>query len=478
MKRTPFFKPWSWILFLAIASSCGRVQQVEAQQPPKKIVQEPVLISKVVKSFDGLKTMQFVNENDIYTEAWDTLAQPRFWKQIICLAPDSCIINVASSRTPLQTTCYKSWCSQSEAAKSVLKNDLRSNYSVDNNEELYVTSGKNEFYEHRKSIPTISKAVSLFSEYGVDPWYAQTILLIESPGKHSAKSSAGANGPFQLMRTVAMKYGLKVNKYVDERQDLRRAAYGASKLISTICIPKVKDMLDSRNISYKETDIWFRLLVLHAYHAGAGNLNCAISKLNPTEGGQQLIRQLWKTECGGFKNESQNYSQIALAAIMNFEEILRADGDTVFMVQGDRAYQLYKFNNPQNNDEAQRMLKSSLTKYERDLVDGTVPFDYFMTRTQDLRFELGVLNGEPLKRDMVPSVYPLSDNHYIALGNELLRKRKVDDAIKLLRFNIDNFPESAATADSLSKAYRINGNFGLSQKYMTKSGMLSSKNKP
>ncbi|MBK9638489.1 MAG: transglycosylase SLT domain-containing protein [Bacteroidetes bacterium] len=84
---------------------------------------------------------------------------------------------------------------------------------------------KSEFYEHRKSIPTISKAVYYFKEYGVDPWYAQTILLIESPGKHLSKSYVGAAGPFQIMRTVALKYGLKVNKYVDERSDLKRAAF-------------------------------------------------------------------------------------------------------------------------------------------------------------------------------------------------------------------------------------------------------------
>ena len=468
MHKFPLLRFWSSIFVVALLSSCGRVQTAEAQKPIVKSV-EPLLISKVVVSFNETSSMKFVNENQLYSEAWDTLAQPRFWKQIICLSPDSCIINIAKSRTPLQTYNYKSWLNQGEYARLTQKNDLRSNYNIENNEDLYVTSGKGEFYEHRKTIPTISKAVSYFNEFGVDPWYAQTILLIESPGKQTAKSSAGANGPFQLMKSVAMKYGLKVNKYVDERQDLKRAAYGASKLIGTICIPKVKGLLEAHNIPYNETDLWFRLLVMHAYHAGAGNLACAINKLNPTAGGQALIVQLWHTECGGFKNESQNYSQIALAAIMNFEEIVRANGDTVFLVQGDRAYNLYK-HKMFDNETSQIIVKNCLDKYERDLVDGVIPFDYFIKKTEELRFELAILNGEPRKPETLLAVYPSNENHYIELGNELLRKRKVDDAIRLFKMNMINFPQSAAAIDSLSRAYRLNGSFGLNQKFMSKSG--------
>ncbi len=456
---------------MALSAGCGRVQTAEAKLPVPK-TEEPLLISKVVVTYNGTSTMQFVNENQLYSEAWDTLAQPLFWKQIICLSPDSCIINIAKSRTPLQTYNYKSWLGQGEYARISQKNDLRSNFNIDNNEDLYVTSGKGEFYEHRKTIPTISKAVSYFNEFGVDPWYAQTILLIESPGKQAATSSAGANGPFQLMKSVAMKYGLKVNKKIDERQDLKRAAYGASKLIGTICIPKVKSLLEAHNIPYVETDLWFRLLVMHAYHAGAGNLACAINKINPTQGGQELIRTLWHTECGGFKNESQNYSQIALAAIMNFEEIVRADGDSVFLIQGDRAYQLFK-NNSINNDDAQLRMKNCFDKYERDLVDGVIPFEYFVKRTEELRFELAILNGEPRKHETLPAAYPSNENHYIALGNELLRKRKVDDAIRLFKMNMISFPQSSYAIDSLTRAYRLKGSFGLAQKYMLKSGKSS-----
>lgn len=457
-----------YILLLALVPlflSCNQVQKAEAQNPnpfPKK--QELLLRKTLVNSTDT-QQIELVNNYQLFEEGWDTLAQPRFWKQIICLSPDSCIINIARTRTPVLIKNYKDWLDQTESEKTNYKNQLKDDYCIDYSSELYVTSGKKEFYEHRKSIPTISKAVSYFKEYGVDPWYAQTILLIESPGKHLAKSYVGAAGPFQIMRSVALKYGLKVNKYVDERSDLRRASYGASRLISTICIPKVKSMLDSRNISYKETDLWFRLLVLHAYHAGAGNLACAINQINPTEGGQALLKTLWKTECGGFKNESQNYSQIALGAIMNFENITRLDGDSIFLVQGDKALSLAKrkANSPDKVDG----LQLALLMYERDLADGTISYSYFAEKVESLKRELIQLNPSN------NTLYPANEEQLVRLANELLKKRKMDDVIQVLRLNMEFFPESFTTAENLSKAYKLSGNAGMAQKYMTKSNELS-----
>jgi len=471
LKKVKFRNP-VLIALLAVTAGCGRIQQAEAQQPPVSRTSDPLFVRKVVVSTDETSRMQFVNNQALYTEHWDSLAQPRFWKQIMGLSPDSCIVNVAKSRTPLTVACYRDWCAQTEAQKSVFKNQLRNQNGLEGGDELFVTNGKREFYEHRKSLPVIAKAVEYFKEYNVDPWYAQTILLIESPGKQATKSYVGANGPFQLMKSVAVKYGLKVNNYVDERADLKRAAYGASRLISTICIPKVKALLEEQNIAYKETDLWFRLLVMHAYHAGGGNLACAMHKLRPTEGGQQLIRDLWHTSAGGFQNESQNYSQIALAALWNFEEILRADGDTVFMVQGDRYYAKIQRNQVKGIDD-ETALRNCLRKYERDMVDGTISFAYFLDRTQDLRTELVAIKGQALTQENLRIIYPETDHHYLLLARELMMKRKSDEAIQLLRYNLESFPESAQTAETLSKVYRATGEMGLSQKYMAKSNELS-----
>ncbi|MBK9638488.1 MAG: hypothetical protein IPO63_12005 [Bacteroidetes bacterium] len=223
-------------------------------------------------------------------------------------------------------------------------------------------------------------------------------------------------------------------------------------------------MLDSRNIPYKETDIYFRLLVLHAYHAGAGNLACAINKINPTEGGQSLIKTLWKTECGGFKNESQNYSQIALAALMNFENITRIDGDSIFLIQGDKA--LANTRRSVNPAEKESGLTLALLMYERDLADGTISYSYFAEKVETLKMELAQIN--PANNQL----YPSNEEQLVRLANELMKKRKMDDVIQLLRLNMDLFPQSFTTAEHLSKAYKLSGNAGMAQKYMSKSNEL------
>ena len=37
----------------------------------------------------------------IYEGEWDCLPQPLFWKEIMLLSPDSCLINIAEDRTVL-----------------------------------------------------------------------------------------------------------------------------------------------------------------------------------------------------------------------------------------------------------------------------------------------------------------------------------------------------------------------------------------
>jgi hypothetical protein len=60
--------------------------------------------------------------------------------------------------------------------------------------------------------------------------------------------------------------------------------------------------------------MWFRLFVLHVYHAGAMNVAAVVNKIQPTEGSQELIKAMWQNSAAGFGNNSQNYSQLALAA--------------------------------------------------------------------------------------------------------------------------------------------------------------------
>lgn len=458
-----------WFLFLIplVNTSCQQVQRAEAYSDPSTAPGRTVVtdrVSKVVVTAKDTQRFEFMSASALYADGWDTLAHPQFWKQIMCLSPDSCIINVASSRIPIQTACFRTWASRSEYEKSDIKSKLREENCVDHGEEVFVTSGKREFYEHRKSITTIGKAIGYFESYGTDPWYAQTILLIESPGKHTSSSYAGAKGPFQLMRSVAIQFGLKVNKHVDERTRLDRASYGASRLLSTICIPRVKTMLEARSIPYNEKDLWFRLLVLHAYHAGAGNLSAAINKISPVSGGRDLITTLWKTQAAGFKNESQNYSQIALAALLNFDDLISIDGDTVFSSWGDKSLADAKRRHPSGMLTADEMA-DALLMYEKDLGDGTIGLDQFMSQWTQFR-ETATRNGSTLN-------YPVNEMQLVWVAGRMMHKRQSDDAIKLLLENMALFPMSKATAIALSRAYGKTGKTALAQKYMVRSNSLS-----
>lgn len=276
----------------------------------------------------GMSQNTILSAAPLYTEGWSNLAQPMFWKQIMQLSPDSCLINVAATRQIMAKMSVKDWNAQTDAEKDAYRDSIRQLLSLDEEARIFVTTGKNDFYKFETVYPDLQLGVEAFERYNVDPWYAQAILLIESPGQLK-KSRAGAYGPFQLMPRVARAQGLTVNRYTDERSDFERSAYGASRLISRVCIPEAKRILDARNLSYNENDLWFRLFVLHVYHAGSLNVAAVVDKINPETGGQSLIQAMWVNTAAQFGNNSQNYTQLALASQLILDDMIHADCDYI-----------------------------------------------------------------------------------------------------------------------------------------------------
>jgi len=267
------------------------------------------------------KEQVIITPQAIFTDNWHNLPQTQFWKQIITLPPDSCLINVASDRKVLLKMSLTDWHKQTEIQKQHFKDSLKNIYGLSITEKINITSGKNDFYKIKEVSPSIAEGIQEFNKHGVDPWYAQAILLIESPAQLK-KSISGAYGAFQLMPTVARAYGLTVNSQTDERANFKKSAYGAAQLIQRACIPEAKHILNRHGIIYNESDLWFRLFVMHIYHAGAGNVSAVMNKIQPKIGGQQLIQQLWTTSAGSFGNNSQNYTQVALATQIVLHELL------------------------------------------------------------------------------------------------------------------------------------------------------------
>lgn len=432
---------------------------------PSSVKAQNTTIDRYIVGYNTVTPMKFMNDEMLFREGWHQLPQARFWQQIMSLTPDSAVVNIGSTRQVLDKIYVKQWNKLSDVQRNLYKDSVRKCNNIPDSVSLLVTTGKKDFYEFKKVMPTISKSIEVFKQNGVDPWYAQAILLIESPGKSNTKSCVGANGPFQLMKSVARAQGLKVNKTIDERTDVERAAYGASRLLSRICIPYTKAMLDSAHLTYNETDLWFRLLVMHCYHAGAGNVAGVIRKINPNSGGMQLIQQVWQTTYGGFKNSSQNYSQLVLAAFTNFDALVMKS-DSVYLIEGDRMYNSYAQCRCAPYD-ACNYLGDCISRYENDLVEGVIPFDYFITRVKAVQTELSGLT---------PYEFPFSDNHYNDIAYQLLKAKKTEDAFKMFKLNESHYPDSWSVCHGLGEAYRLMGQKEQARAYYKKSLQLNPNN--
>ncbi|MGL5889942.1 MAG: transglycosylase SLT domain-containing protein [Bacteroidia bacterium] len=278
----------------------------------------------VVTTVSGLRdtTWRMVSQTeDIRVMKLDTLARVNFWRKIMNLSPDSGLLSAAATRKIYFSCSAADWNKLGDEGQKKFRDSVRLVNNLSDSAQLLFTRGKNDFYDAAGVVSQIDRAVPIFTEQGVDPFYAKSILLIESPGKLQ-KSNVGAFGAFQLMKSVAIKMGLKVNKYVDERKDFDKSAWAAAKLIRTVCIPYTNSMLEKRGIQYCEDDLWYKLLVLHVYHAGAGNVDKVLTAINPCEGNMQLIMTMWQTKAGGFGNASQNYSQLALAALLELDAVI------------------------------------------------------------------------------------------------------------------------------------------------------------
>jgi hypothetical protein len=266
------------------------------------------------------RSENYIFDRSLYDLKVDTLPQVRFWRNIMNLHHDSALITFAATREVISKMSIRDWDLKSEADKKCYRDSVRASRGFDSTARILITTGKKFFYDFDRTSLNFDKGIHCFIDNNVDPWYAQAILLIESPNKLQ-KSNVGAYGPFQLMRDVARLYGLKVNRQVDERASFERSAYAASCLIKYICIPRAYQMLDSLRITNVTGDeLWFKLLVMHVYHAGSYNVQKALFTFNPSKGDMDLIFTLWKTSAGKFKSASQNYSQLVLAAMLEMDE--------------------------------------------------------------------------------------------------------------------------------------------------------------
>jgi hypothetical protein len=450
--------------YLILLTGCH--EPTGAVTPGPEATPPPEFIERTVIGHQTSVKYRFFNNHQIFSENWDTLGPARFWQEVFALPHDSMIINVASLRKPLYKIPASEWHCQTESEKTLYKENLCIANNLERSTTLFVTSGKRFFFEFRKVLPLISKSIKVFEDHETDPWYAQTILLIESPGKTEISSYAGARGPFQLMPYVARKYGLVVSRTRDDRTDLIKSATAASKLIKNICIPGAKRILEKHGIPYNEKDLWFRLMVMHVYHAGAGNVAAVVNKIKPQKGGMDFIRSLWVNEAGGFKNESQNYSQIALAAMIRFDRLLNQDTKNIYLVEGDHMLMLYH-EKAEVCVDTLNYLYECLNAYGNDLLESQIPADYYKKSALKVKDEIRrfrKMNG--LENFSTETDFA---DRIARLGNHLYYKRKFHEAIDVYHISLELNPVLPQVYTNLSNAYKFTGQHDLALRYSRKS---------
>ena len=93
------------------------------------------------------------------------------------------------------------------------------------------------------------------------PLELKYLTVVESGLNPEARSNAGARGLWQFMYYTAKSEGLRIDSYIDERKDPRRATEAACNHLNRL---------------YKRYGDWY--LALAAYNSGSGNVNKAIRR--------------------------------------------------------------------------------------------------------------------------------------------------------------------------------------------------------
>ena len=106
-------------------------------------------------------------------------------------------------------------------------------------------------------IPAIK---NILSEYGIPPEFIY-LVMAESNFSNRAYSRKRASGLWQFMPATARMYGLKIDKYVDERRDLVKSTRAAAKFLSSL---------------HKRFGKWY--LAAIAYNCGGGRLSYGIQR--------------------------------------------------------------------------------------------------------------------------------------------------------------------------------------------------------
>jgi len=128
-----------------------------------------------------------------------------------------------------------------------------------------------------------------FQEYGL-PEDLAYLAMIESGFNNTAYSHAAACGMWQFIKGTAVRYGLTIDSYVDERRDPEKATKAAAKYLLDL---------------YKQFGSWY--LAAASYNCGEGRVQKELNQSN-----HKNFWELSANQC--LPNETKNYVPQMIAA--------------------------------------------------------------------------------------------------------------------------------------------------------------------
>jgi tetratricopeptide (TPR) repeat protein len=104
-----------------------------------------------------------------------------------------------------------------------------------------------------------------------------------------------------------------------------------------------------------------------------------------------------------------------------------------------------------------------------------ISYDYFMKRVNAIRKEYTYIASSVTNSDKEISLrkYPASEEHLNQLAASLTKRQRYEDAVKMLKLNLDMNPDSPAIQDSLEKAMRMSGAKSTIRQTKSKSASVS-----
>ena len=143
--------------------------------------------------------------------------------------------------------------------------DIDETYVFEPQFERFVSKHEAKFKRfYRNSVKRGKDYMPMFKELLVNDGLSQLFVYLsmtESGFKSNAKSNKKAAGLWQFMSATAQRFGLKVNKNIDERYDPLASTNAAMKYIQTL---------------YRQFGKWY--LVMMAYNCGEGRVARAIKR--------------------------------------------------------------------------------------------------------------------------------------------------------------------------------------------------------